>query len=170
MKRTLVVLGLFLSGCNQFVGPTVECGGPREVINITQTATAARGTGGVCAFADPYIFTVAYSPVVSADAGSPQLLIGQPVTVIQSSAATLLCPAVGQSCTPDQGASPTITSTISSTGVLAYQGLFSLEPLGVFLQAGDTFEWEGVIATENFGPSNTCPLTAKISLTCQKAQ
>ena len=178
MMRSLAVAGgLLFAGCNQFVGPPVQCEVPREIINIDQTATAARA-GAPCTFADPYPFTVTYAPrsdrtLLDSD-GVPlystkddRSLIGQPVTVTQGSAATLLCAGVGAVCTEG---SPSITTAITPAGLLSYQGLFTVEPLGVVLNAGDTFQWQGVVATENFGPGNSCPLTAKLNLTCQKAQ
>jgi hypothetical protein len=178
MMRTLAVAGgLFLTGCNLFVGPPVECSANRLVINLEQTASPARD-GVPCVFADPFPFTVSYTPradrsLLGTD-GLPRfgesddrMLVGQSVSVVQGSAATLLCAGVGDVCT-DGAAS--INTTIGTSGTLAYQGLFTLEPLGVVLNPGDTFRWEGVLATENFGPGNSCPLTAKVNLLCQKAQ
>lgn len=179
MTRTLaaVATGLFFTGCNLFIGPPVECAASRQVINLTQVASPPRA-GAPCVFADPYPFTVSYTPRADRsqlgtdglpryDERDDRMLIGQSVNVTQGSAATLLCAGVGDVCT--DGAS-SITTTVNNAGVLAYQGLFTLEPLGVVLNAGDTFQWQGVLATENFGPGNGCPLTAKVDLTCQKAQ
>lgn len=177
MRSLAVAGGLLFAGCNLFVGPPVECAANRVVIDLQQTATPSRA-GAPCVFADPYPFTISYTPradrsIIGAD-GLPEyslqddrLIVGQAVTVTQGSAATLLCPSVGAVCT--DGA-PSITTSVSTAGVLAYQGLFTLEPLGVTLNGGDTFLWEGVVATENFGPGNSCPITAKLNLNCQKLE
>jgi hypothetical protein len=176
MMRAFAAVGLLsLAGCELFVGIPVECTS-RQIINLDQKATPARA-GGACAFADPYPFTVSYSPradrtAVSASGrrystSDDRLLVGQPVTVTQSSAATLLCTGVNDACADGK---PSITVPISTSGQLAYQGLFALERLQVVLGEGDTFQWEGVVATENFASGSSCPLTAKIQLSCQKIE
>lgn len=172
MKHDLVVAGALLvagSGCNLFVNPPVECDPNRKpVVSLTQTVTPTRA-GLPCLFVDPYPFTVAYSPRIDAlrttvDYG----LAGGGVRVVQSGAATRLCAGVGDACA--NGGAPEITTTIGNDGSFAYQGLFSVDALGVVLQAGDSFEWEGVVATEVFGPGNSCPVDGVVSLTCQKPQ
>lgn len=178
MKKVLVMAGALLgSGCNLFVSPPVECATARQIIKIEQTSTPAR-EGVPCAFADPYPFTVSYAPqldrTVLGSNGKPKytqeddkLLVGASVRVAQGSGATLLCSSVSEACTEGR---PEISTTIGADGRLTYQGLFTAEALGVVMRAGNTFAWEGTVATEVFGPGNSCPLTAKLSLTCQKPQ
>lgn len=173
MKMRLVVAGGLLcagSGCNLFVNPPVECDPNRvPVVSLTQTVTPSRA-GLPCLFVDPYPFTVAYSPKVDVLRSTVEdtSLVGGGVRVVQSSAATRLCATVEDACA--NGGAPEIATTIRADGSLAYQGLFSVDALGVVLQAGDTYEWTGVVATEIFGPGSSCPVSGVVSLTCQKPQ
>lgn len=171
MKRWCLVFGMWLStGCGSTVAPPVVCPEDRLLINLEQTATIPR-TGSPCAFADPFPFTVSYAPEVDASTGDKSIfkerLSGQQVTVTQSNASTRLCAQVASVC---QDGVSSIATKISSSGILSYQGIFTLEPLGVVLNAGDTFNWEGDVLTENFGLGNSCPWKGKVKLTCQKAQ
>lgn len=171
-KRFVVAGGLLLvgSGCNLFPNPPVKCDPDRAaVVTLTQTVTPSRA-GLPCLFVDPYPFTVAYSPKVDVERSKLEdaTLVGGGVRVVQSSAATRLCPSVEDACA--NGGAPEIAVTVRGDGSISYQGLFSVDALGVVLQAGDTFEWEGVVATEIFAPGSSCPISGVVRLTCQKPQ
>ena len=178
MKKALVMIGALVgSGCNLFVPPPVECASERDIINIDQTSTPAR-EGTPCVFAAPYPFTISYAPRVDRtvldSTGKPKysqdddkLLVGVVVKVTQGSAATLLCSAVSEVCTDGQ---PEISAAIGADGRLTYRGLFTVEGFGVVLSGGDNFNWEGTVATESFGPGNSCPLTAKLAFSCVAKQ
>lgn len=174
MKLLAFLAGLpLVCSCGEVVAPKVKCPADRVLIQLTQSASVPRA-GLPCVFADPYPFTVSYAPEPEGgetDAGvspaSLARLVGQNVTITQGSAATRVCAEVAEVC---KDGTSSVQTKISSTGMLAYQGLFSLEPLGVTLNAGDTLKWEGTVVTESFGPSNTCPWKAVVQLTCQKAQ
>ncbi len=181
MKNRLVVAGGLLvagAGCSLFANPPVECDPNREaVVQLEQTVSPARA-GLPCAFVDPYPFTVAYAPRVDrlalaesapgTPASADSVLIGGAVKVTQSSAATRLCASVEDACA--NGGAPEIATTIRGDGSLAYQGLFSVDALGVVLNPGDSYSWTGVVATEIFGPGNSCPVKGSVTLTCQKPQ
>lgn len=183
IMRGVIVLCLW-TGCGEVVAPKVTCPEDRVLIQLDQTATVPR-TGLPCSFADPYPFTVSYAPEVertqapqatgssTPSTTTPSLpadsvrLTGQNVTVTQGSASTLLCSEISDAC---RNGTSSVTTRVNSKGVLTYQGIFSLEPLSVVLNAGDTFTWEGTAVTENFGPGNSCPWKASVKLTCQQVQ
>ncbi|MHB8872382.1 MAG: hypothetical protein ACYC8T_01725 [Myxococcaceae bacterium] len=154
-----------LAGCDQFVTPPVLC--EESTLKFNQTTSPTR-VGLPCTFAD-WQFTVVHSPQVNSELSkaSNLTLVGAPVSVAQGSGAVRLCPGVGDPC---QGGASVITATIGEDGALKYQGVLSAASAGVDLQPGGTFTWSGLLATESYGPGNSCRLLTELSLTCQKKQ
>lgn len=178
---TKIVFGMsaavLLIGCDVFVSPKVRCDEyslsaltqPDRPITITlsQTNVAA---GMRCVFPE-LSFTVSHSPRIDVvDPGSPTKppnqtdlsLVGGKVFVAQADSSVLLCPGVGEPCTPDTGGAAAITVVIDKFGALSYRGTTA----GVVLQEGGSYTATGVLVTENYGPGNTCPVYEDFSFTC----
>ncbi len=169
-KLAFVAVGssVLLAGCDLFVNPPVACDSPPLTLELNETTSPARA-GLPCAFPDPLLFTVVHAPRVDTklSKASNLTLAGGSVTVAQATGAVLLCPGIDVAC---QAGAPAITATIGNDGALKYQGTLSLDALGVNLQPGGTFTSNSVVATENYGPGNSCQVLAKLTLSCEASQ
>jgi len=169
MKKTLLALlpAAMLLSCDLFVPPKVEC--DNIIANISGQMTAVSATTA-CAFDDAALVTISHSPKVDptyqTQGSDPQVpsdltLANVKVEVVGSGA--FVCPS--SSCVPKSTDTETEVRS-DGRGAVTYNVLI---PLPV-LHGGDTVTVTGVeIATETWGPGNTCPITADINLSCQPA-
>jgi len=111
--------------------------------------------------------TVAAPGVVKSTDPTENNLVGAPVFIGQGSPTVSLCSSIDEPCVPvaagGKGAS-TITVPIGTHGQLVYGGIVDLS--GVLLLPGGSLEQTGVLATESYGPGNSCSVWQTISITC----
>lgn len=168
MRRALIGCWavVMLVGCGDlFLNPPVEC--PARSIDITLTTTPLR-SGQPCIFGD-FPFSVAYGPKVDIEKdpnARDYALVGGRVTLTAGSSAVRLCAGSAEPiCTDGQSE---LTATIGATGVLSYQGILSTELLTPPLQPGGSYKGTSTLVTENFGPGNTCAVSATFDFSCQQ--
>lgn len=165
MRLPTLTLGaaLLLGACGEpFVNAPVAC--PVRSYIFSQTTSPTRA-GQPCDFG-VYPFSIAYSPRVDTfrdpDAKDYWLARGR-VTVTAAGTSVLLCPGSGQSiCT---GGVSELTTVISDSGALSYQGVFITENLA--LQPGGMAKSSGPLVFENYGPGNSCIVEHTAEFICQ---
>ena len=160
---TLALLTLLCACGEPFLNPPVVC--PVRTFAFTLISSPPR-VGQPCNFGD-YPFSIASAPRADTfrdpDAKDYALARGR-VTVTAGSTAVLLCAGSGQSIC--MGGTPEITTVISDTGVLSYQGVFTTQGLSP-LQPGGMIRGGGPLVFENYGPGNQCTIDSTYDFSCQ---
>jgi hypothetical protein len=173
--RWLILALVGLPACNVFENPPVVCP-TRSPISLVQSQVQPSPNSG-CIFS-PITFAVSYAPRVDTVAAqnmglgpvSDYTLIGGAVNVSAAVGAALLCPG-STLCTQSAGGASRIVATIDQMGTLSYSGTFGVQDfIGVPVMAGGSFKWDGMLATESFGPASSCDVPAHLELTCVQPQ
>ncbi|MGI5861204.1 MAG: hypothetical protein ACOX6T_03995 [Myxococcales bacterium] len=164
-KIALIAGSLFLGSCGAFTPPRVECANTEATIDVKETAEL-----GFCNFPEAYSFVVTTAPRVPVEpaherngSADEYSLAYARIKIKRATDAVYLCEGTG--CAPNLAE---IETTLDENGALTYKILLMAEPAGLLPGPGGQVTSEGVIAIEEYGPGNVCPVLLKANLTCEK--
>lgn len=162
-----MVASVMLIGCDVFVTPKVLCDQTTIRSHVTRIANVA-GPAGRCVFFESF-FTVNHTPRVDPLQSPIQTdvsLVGAKVFVAQATPAVLLCAGLGAA---QPGGDPCVTGEASITAVVGRFGQVSYRGVieGVVLQPEGNYVNTGLLATENYGPGNSCDVRVDLDFECK---
>jgi hypothetical protein len=168
IKTAVLAAGvLLLAGCDSFVPPQVAC--DQITVDLSDKQKSPRA-GMPCPFADASSVVISHSPRVDpawaeANGGVGDLsLANLKIEVVSGSQAVFLCDGIG--CPPKE---LLIEPTLDSRGNVAYTVLIARTEFGANPDPGGSVTLNGVLAIENYGPGNSCPIMVTGTVTCEEA-
>jgi hypothetical protein len=165
-KIALIAGSLFLGSCGAFTPPRVECANTTASIDLKETAES-----GSCDFPEAYTFVVTTAPRVPAGekayerngTADEYSLAYARIKVKRATDSVYLCEGTG--CAPNL---TEIETMLDENGALTYKILLMADDSLLTPGPGGQVTSEGVIAVEEYGPGNVCPVILKANITCEK--